>query len=150
MQTWYFGAIDRETKDFFIVEIPDRSKRTLLPLIHSMIIQGSTINSDSWSSYKSLEDEWYFHYTVNHRKRQWVSPSDPEVNTQRIENTWSGLKRFLRKQGSHKCENIGLYMSEYFWRKKMKISDQDIFQQALSLVSIIAKEGEEEFEEITN
>jgi len=30
MHTWYFGGIDRDTKEFFIVQVQDRKKSTLM------------------------------------------------------------------------------------------------------------------------
>ncbi|KAF0735209.1 DDE Tnp IS1595 domain-containing protein, partial [Aphis craccivora] len=48
-QQWVLGGICRETKECFIVCVPDRSVKTLLPLIQKFIRPGS-IFSDSWRS----------------------------------------------------------------------------------------------------
>jgi len=149
MHTWYFGGIDRTTRDFFIVQVPDRKKKTLVPIIRSMIIQGTTIYSDSWSSYKKLCDEGYYHDAVNHSIGEFVNPDDHSINTQLIESTWSGLKRFMKKKGEHKDGNIGNYMSEYYWRRKRKLEDPDMFQAALQLLASLVPQSDEyeEFEE---
>ncbi|KAF0748896.1 Uncharacterized protein FWK35_00021465 [Aphis craccivora] len=46
-QQWVFGGIRRETKECFVVCVPDRSENTLLPIICELVRFRSTIISDS-------------------------------------------------------------------------------------------------------
>jgi len=67
-QQWIFGGICRETKECFIVPVPDRSAETLFPIILNRIRPGSTIISDCWAAYRSIQEKLGFdHLTVNHK-----------------------------------------------------------------------------------
>ena len=39
-QRWIFGGIDQETKEAFLVEVPQRDAATLLPIIQQCILAG--------------------------------------------------------------------------------------------------------------
>ena len=56
---------------FYVVN--DKSGDTLSPLIHKNVIEGSTVVSDEWGTYKRLKDEEMKHETVNHSKN-FVNP----------------------------------------------------------------------------
>ena len=45
---WVFGGIERGLKNAFMVVVPDRTKNTLIPVIHKYIRTGSIIMSDEW------------------------------------------------------------------------------------------------------
>jgi len=82
-QQWVFGGIFRETKECFIVWVPNRSEKTLLPLIQKFIRPGSIIFSDSWRSYNRIQQLGYQHNQVNH-KYKFVDPSTG-VHTQNVD-----------------------------------------------------------------
>ena len=63
---WVFGVICRETGEFFMVPVQDRTKKTLLKIIKERILPGTTIISDCWKSYDCLGDEGFQHLSVNH------------------------------------------------------------------------------------
>ena len=42
-QQWVFGALCRETGECLLVPVPDRSKKTLMPIIEANILPGTTI-----------------------------------------------------------------------------------------------------------
>lgn len=66
-QQWIFGGICRETRQCFLVMVPDRSAATLLKEIKNYIADGSTIYSDSWRGYKTdeLEKAGFEHFKVS-------------------------------------------------------------------------------------
>jgi len=67
-QQWVFGGICRETKECFIVCVPNRSADTLLPIIQRKIRPGSRIISDCWAAYNRIQEDLGFeHLTVNHK-----------------------------------------------------------------------------------
>ena len=72
-QQWIFGAICRETRDCFIVKVPDRSANTLIPIIQQKIKPGTTIMSDKWRGYSQISQYGYTHLTVNH-KYNFIDP----------------------------------------------------------------------------
>uniref|UniRef100_A0A915DNG9 ISXO2-like transposase domain-containing protein n=1 Tax=Ditylenchus dipsaci TaxID=166011 RepID=A0A915DNG9_9BILA len=47
-QQWIFGGICRETRERFLVLVPDRKAATLLPIIRERIAEGSTIISGTF------------------------------------------------------------------------------------------------------
>ena len=73
----------------------DRKAETLIPIIQSTIKPNSEIWSDLWKAYGSLNNLGFTHKTVNHSEN-FVDPNT-KVNTQKIEGTWSLIKKFLKK-----------------------------------------------------
>jgi len=73
---------------FFIVERKDKNK--LILIIQREVLPGTTIVSDEWKSYSSLNDIGYNHLIVNHSKNV-VNPVNG-ANTQTIKCLWSILK----------------------------------------------------------
>lgn len=53
-----FGGICHKTKKYFIVGVPNKSERTLIPIINQYnIIHGSIFFSDSWKSNANLQQQ---------------------------------------------------------------------------------------------
>lgn len=50
-QKWVFGMIERGTRRFVVVVVPDRTANTLIPIIRQYISRDSTIFSDMWRPY---------------------------------------------------------------------------------------------------
>ncbi|TRY64102.1 hypothetical protein TCAL_15271, partial [Tigriopus californicus] len=46
---------EREAGDSFLVEVPNRRRRTLEALIENHILRGSHIMSDGWAVYANIE-----------------------------------------------------------------------------------------------
>ena len=63
---WVFGIFERGSKKVKIISVQDRSANTLLKLIKDNIEPGTTIYSDSWRSYHSLNEQGYDPHMVNH------------------------------------------------------------------------------------
>ena len=85
---WVLGAIDRQTKNCFLVPCPGnkRDAATLLPIINRWILPGSIVHTDEWSAYNGLTAAGFTHETVNH-SIQFVEPlSGTHTNTQ--EGLW--------------------------------------------------------------
>lgn len=59
-------------------------KEVLVPSTKKFIKPGSTICSDSWHAYNSLNDEGYRHWCVNHNIN-FVSPENKDFHTQNME-----------------------------------------------------------------
>ena len=52
---WVFGGYCTEQRRGFIVQVPDRTRDTLWPLIQQHIAPGSHIVSDGWRAYEGLD-----------------------------------------------------------------------------------------------
>jgi len=134
---WVFGGIERNSsppKCFFEV-VPDRSAETLIALIKKWILPGTTVASDCWKGYSSLEAEGYVHQTVNH---SITFVSDSGVHTNTIESRWNSLKKSLPKFGTSKAL-YDSYFAEYCIRRKYLDSSADKFLQFLSVIRLVYK-----------
>ncbi len=70
--------------------IPDRTKRSLQPIVRGSVELGTTIHSDEHGHNWRMDDE-YEHQIVNHLERY----VDGNVHTNGVENFWSLLKRTI-------------------------------------------------------
>ncbi len=98
---WMFGAICRETGEFFAMVVPDRTKNTLWPLTASRIAAGSTVYTDSAAVYDGITGlgmNW-IHLKVNHRKKfvrhVLYRGHVYIVHTNIIERLWRHIKSFI-------------------------------------------------------
>jgi len=117
----------------FFTPVTDRSAATLIPIITKWILPGTTILSDCWKAYSSLEAEGYTHCTVNHSVH-FVSESGTHTNN--IESHWNSLKKSLPKYGTNKDLYMS-YFSEYCIRCKFTDSASDKFLEVLRLISLV-------------
>jgi len=126
---WVFGLCWRTQKHginvvesrFFVVE--KRDTATLLPIIKAEVAPGSTIHSDEWMSYNSLQREGFTHETVNHQIN-FVNPVNG-ANTQLIECMWSIVKfKVLAQMHGTTPEMLPRHLKEMWWRS---INPQDKF-----------------------
>lgn len=70
-----FGSVHRQSKEYFVVSVLDRSERTLIPIINQYITTlGSIIYSDNWKAYTNFQQQGFHHYQVNH-SNNFVDPS---------------------------------------------------------------------------
>jgi len=122
-QQWIFSGICRETKACFIVRVPDRSEKTLLPIIQKYIRPGSIIMSDCWKAYNNLQQAGFKHNTVNHM----YNFVDPNTGAPR-ERLWGNKKR----RGTNR-NFLESYLAEFMWRTR--IGKNDVFETILKDIS---------------
>ncbi len=121
---WVFGGIERDSKDAFMVEVPNRTAATLLPIIQRYVRPGSIVMSDEWKAYCRISSSLNMsHQTVNH-SIQFVDPGTG-AHTQGIESTWGATKRMMRKEGVMATSKnlFPTYLPEYLWRRKFSTTD---------------------------
>jgi hypothetical protein len=109
----------------------DRSAPHLCHLIREHVFPGTHIMTDGWAAYTGLSMMGYQHGIVIHDDNI-VSPYDSEVHTQRIESTWSSLKRFLRLRGGNKGPHYLEYIYEYLFRRKFN----DVFAALINVINV--------------
>ena len=100
---WVYGGICRQ-----------RDKDKLLPIIRARVLPGTCVMSDMWKAYDCLKDEGYTHLTVNHSLN--IVDLDTGAHTQRIENTWWGVKRSVPRTGTSK-DPFKSYIQDWLWRQ---------------------------------
>ncbi|GFX71501.1 DDE_Tnp_IS1595 domain-containing protein [Trichonephila clavipes] len=79
----------------------DRSMDTLLQSIKSNIKEGTTVISYCWKAYDCLEDEGFFHLSVN--PSMFFKAPETAAHSNSIEGSWSAIKKSVL--GTRRCEN---------------------------------------------
>ena len=131
-QQWVFGSICRETRECFIVRVPDRSANTLMPIIQERIKPQTTIISYQWRAYNQIAESGYTHLMVNHRYN-FVDPVTG-AHTQTIERTWRSAKEGNKRRNGTDRDKIDSYMAEFMW--KFRLHDTDPFEAILSDIAL--------------
>ncbi|KAA8494427.1 Transposable element Tc3 transposase [Porphyridium purpureum] len=89
---WVLAGVERtEERRLFMTVVPNRTTRTLIPIIQQRVHPGSIIHTDCWKSYFILKyHPTLRHYTVNHE----MHFKDPVtgVHTNTGEGTWRAVK----------------------------------------------------------
>ena len=130
---WVFGGICRETKECFLVRVPDRQFKTLMPIIRRHIRPGSIIYSDKWKAYSKIdENDNYGHLTVNHTYH-YVDP-DTGCHTQHVERFWRSAKEGNKNRYGTRRSMMDSYFGEFMWKRKN--SGQDLFQLIMEEISV--------------
>ena len=131
-QQWVFGGVCRQTRESFMYTVPDRSGRTLLPIIQQSIAPGTTIMSDMWAAYGGIQAMGFAHLQVNHTYN-FVDPQTG-AHTQNIENSWKNAKmRNKRHHGTHRTM-IDSYLCDWMWRQRYR--NVNLFDQIMRDISI--------------
>ncbi|GFS07557.1 hypothetical protein ElyMa_002992400 [Elysia marginata] len=84
---WVLGAIERDSGNCFMVEVPTRNRATLEPIIRQFILPGTHIISDGWAAYANIPNIGggiYTHEVIIHEDH-FVDPDDDSVHTHNIE-----------------------------------------------------------------
>lgn len=89
-KTQVFGVVQRKGR-LSITPVENTKRKTLEPIIHKRIKDGSHIMSDELWAYTKLDKD-YKHSVVKHKRKEYVR-GDIYINT--IEDAWSHLKRSL-------------------------------------------------------
>ena len=98
--------------------VPDRSAATLLPILQAHVATGTTVYSDHWAAYNSVQSlgNVASHGTVNH-SLNFVDPVTG-IHTQHIESYWNRVKTKLKRmKGCHEHQ-LASYLDEFMWRER--------------------------------
>ena len=129
---WVFGMIERDTKKSVLQIVDRRDRETLLPIIKKYVKVGTTIYSDQWGAYFTLENEGYHHKTVNHSV-EFVSNDGCCTNT--IEGLWGLAKLRIKKMKGILPSRLPLVLDEFMYRHRFGFSNGDIFQRFIKDVA---------------
>ena len=103
---WVFGGVEQTVaRRCFLVKVPDRTRATLFHYIRNLILPGTIIRSDGWSSY----------LTVNHSET-FIDPVTG-VHTNGIEGTWNGVKQLVPAR-KRTWDGIQPCLLEFMWRRQ--------------------------------
>ena len=121
---WAFGGYERGTGRVFVARVAHKDAQTLIPILKRFVRPGTTIYSDGWLAYRSLDQHGFVHdvdmHTVIHDEN-FVNPNEPDCHTNNIERHWADIRANV---SSYKAENgcldraVGqhLYTYEFFGR----------------------------------
>ena len=121
-----------QTNGIFLEVVPDRSAKTLMPILERHIAPGTLIVSDSWPAYNGITfwkgvSPWE-HLTVNHHK-EFVN-SATGAHTQKIERLWREFKeKKKRGQGIRRVDGQS-YSGEFVLRHQWKVAGIDRLEGA--------------------
>ena len=120
-QEWVLGMVERGSRKFVSVRVPDRTKSTMVPILRRFIHEDSVIMTDGWASYAGaggLGEYFADHCDVNHSEN-FVNPTDRSVHTQQVESCWKVMESSIRcyKAGDCVDRELGYHMYRYdrFW-----------------------------------
>ena len=99
-----------EKKRIVLLAIDNRTKSMPEEKIKKYIKQGSTIYTDCWKGYNSLENNEFLHRTVNHSK-EFVNKDD-NTHTNTIEGNWCAIKLQVPLRGRNR-DLISLFLVRY-------------------------------------
>lgn len=127
--------IEDGSEDFRIEVCPDnaRTADSLIPIIKEHVHPGSIIHTDMWRAYNSLSSHGYIHKKVNHSDPENPFVAEDGTHTQRIEASWRPIKSWMRNRHVPP-EDFANHVVEYQWRREMKKSKTDPFQQLLDFI----------------
>ena len=118
-KTPVFGLLNRGEK-VFVTVVPDCSRESLMPIIKGLILERSTIYTDSWKAYDGLVLNGYEHYRGLHSENEFARGKS-HVNG--IENFWSFAKRRLSKFNGCNSDAFVLHLKECEWRYNHRHED---------------------------
>lgn len=113
---WVFGGVDNtKERNIFAVIIDKRDAKTLNDIIMEYVLPGSIVVTDGWKGYSTFKrDERFEHHLVNHS----ISfKNEIGKTTNRIEGTWSGIKRVVPVSCRTKYKLTGR-LFEFIWRRQ--------------------------------
>ena len=129
---WVLVGVERTAeRKVFLRILPDRSAHTLEQLILQHVTLGSTIVTDCWRGYNSLEQLGYTHMTVNHSRTFKDEETGACTNT--VEGTNYALKMSMHPRNrTAECEDN---LWEFIWRRKHESNLWDGFLGSMADVS---------------
>ena len=121
--------------DYRAEVIPANTKARLVPRVLKNVAPGSTVNTDSLRSYRTLGKLGYNHVAVNHEDKQWAIGIH---NTNSIEGFWSHLKRGL---SSTHCavspKHLQKYVNEFSFRFNNRQEPAQMFKRMLNQIASV-------------
>lgn len=130
--TWVFGMVEKGTRKVVMEVVQKRDRSTLMPIITQNVKQGTTVHSDCWRAYSSLQDEGYEHKTVNHSVQ---FKDENGTCTNEIEGIWSLAKLKIKEKKGIRHEHIPSLLNEFCYRYRYGNSNGDVFYKLINDVA---------------
>jgi transposase-like protein/predicted RNA-binding Zn-ribbon protein involved in translation (DUF1610 family) len=135
-KTVLFGMLDRDG-DVMTKVVPDRTSKTLFPIIEDNIEKGSTLHTDEHKGYRSVSKLGYEHESVNHAAKEYARGN---CHTNTIEGFWSRLK--LSINGTHihvSGKHLDKYAAEFEYRFNSRGNPSEMLSELLGTFEPLKK-----------
>jgi transposase-like protein len=136
-KTTVFGMAQRGrngSKGKVVVRVAPTSRAAdLLPHIKEKVLPASTVYTDQYAGYNSLDSLGYKHSRVNHEQKVYVSG---DVHTNTIEGFWANTKRGIR--GVYHAvsdRHLQSYLDEYAFRYNHRETPDGMFDAFLGRIA---------------
>lgn len=117
--------------------VPNVQRDTLFPIILDTVEEGTTINSDEFNVYATLNEFGYEHKTIHHKKKQYarIDEEGDLVTTNSCEGFFQSPKGAIRSvhRGVSRQHMQG-YWNEYAFRYSHRNDEQHMFFAILDQV----------------
>ena len=107
---WIFGAVERENGKVVLFTLANRTKEKLIHKISTVVLPQTSIFTDDWASYRTLNTKGYQHATVNHSEN-FVDPATG-AHTQTIEGFWGHAKLTMKLMHGTSDNMLPAYLDE--------------------------------------
>jgi hypothetical protein len=99
------------------------SAKGVAPILSENIAKEARLLTDEAPRYIGHGRKFRDHQLVNHKKEEWVSPTDPSVHTNTVEGYFSVFKRGMKGVYQHASKrHLHRYMAEFNFRYSNRIA----------------------------
>lgn len=120
--------------------IPDRSSKTLIPIINMSVVRGSILVTDGFASYQCLARLGWQRELVNHSRRVYVN--DNGISQAQIETYWRHLKRSLRLTHLRvNRDNLWKYIYSFNFVYNRRNRSNECFWDAISSFPLLSDQA---------
>ncbi|KAI1702388.1 ISXO2-like transposase domain-containing protein [Ditylenchus destructor] len=137
------GAVCRQTKEKWMVVVPNSDSDTLAPIIKKKVHQESIIVTGQLLNDIRLKPHFKDHFPIR-RKDNIANSDDPiDVHTQTIESAWDSLEAARKaRQGTPQMQWPS-YVAEWLWRDEISRKEgADTFEEILKTIAEFWPAGE--------
>ena len=131
------GIIQR-SGDVAIFMLPDVQRKTIEPILRSVITPGTLVNTDEYIIYNKLRDWGYEHKTVCHAIGEYARDEDGdgfcEVHVNTIEGFWSLLRSWLRPHRGVSQEKLPCYLGFFEFIHNVRRREKALLPSLASLL----------------
>lgn len=116
---WLIGLIERRSGTCWIQPIPNRTKRSMLPIIHSLVDPGTRIMTDAHETYNLLDHD-YKHEVINKAQEgfsRYGRTRSTSINVNMCEGMWKHLREFSHAKSYSSVVSVHRIVHEYLFSK---------------------------------
>jgi len=136
------SLVDRDTGAKRSMVLPDYKPQTIADMASANLAREAVLMTDEAGHYKRVGAKVAGHYSVNHRKEEYVSRESPLVHTNTIEGSFAIFKRGMRGVYQHCGEqHLHRYLAEFDFRYSYRVGTgfDDTHRAVKALEGVVGK-----------